>query len=65
MKQERIVEIIELYRHRAKTAREASLLDKSREMDDFADFVEKNSGSFLEDAYTNESELWEEYDNDY
>lgn len=65
MKQERIVEIIELYRHRAKAAREASLLDKSREMDDFADFVEKNSRSFLEDAYTKESELWEEYDNDY
>ncbi|MDD2263224.1 MAG: hypothetical protein PHW20_13300 [Clostridia bacterium] len=40
-------------------------MDKSREMDDFADFVEKNSGSFLEDAYTKESELWEEYDNDY
>jgi len=65
MKQERIVEIIELYRHRAKAAREASLLDKSLEMDDFADFVEKNSGSFLEDAYTKESELWEEYENNY
>lgn len=65
MKQERIVEIIELYRHRAKAAREASLLDKSREMDDFADFVENNSGSFLDDAYSKESELWEEYENNY
>ncbi len=60
-----LTQIIELYRHRAQTAREASLLDKSREMDDFADFVEDNSGSFLDDAYSKESELWEEYENNY
>ncbi|MFA5444152.1 MAG: hypothetical protein WC128_04335 [Bacteroidales bacterium] len=65
MKQERLNEIIELYRHRAKAALEASLMDKSREMDDFADYVENNSGSFLDDAYTKESELWEEYENFY
>ncbi|HOO43273.1 MAG TPA: hypothetical protein PLC77_06110 [Bacteroidales bacterium] len=65
MKQEMLTQIIELYRHRAQTAREASLLDKSREMDDFADFVEDNSGSFLDDAYSKESELWEEYENNY
>ncbi len=63
MKQERLSEIIELYRHRAKTARDASLFDKSREMDDFADFVENNAGAFLDDAYSRESELWEEYEN--
>jgi len=58
-------QIVDSYRHRAKAARDASLLDKSREMDDFADFVEDNSGSFLDDAYSKESELWEEYENSY
>lgn len=38
-------------------------MDKSREMDEFADFLEDNLESFLEDAYTMESELWEEYEN--
>lgn len=63
MKQERLNAIIEHYRKRAWSAREASLMDKSREMDEFADFVEENMESFLEDAYTKESELWEEYEN--
>jgi len=34
-------------------------------MDDFADFVENNAGAFLDDAYSRESELWEEYENNY
>ncbi|MDD2538632.1 MAG: hypothetical protein WC377_06265 [Bacteroidales bacterium] len=63
MKQEHLTEIIERYRKQAGKAREASLSDKSRELDDFADFVEQNSDVFLEDAYTRESELWEEYEN--
>jgi len=63
MKQEHLTEIIERYRKQAGKAREASLFDKSRELDDFADFVEQNSDVFLEDAYTRESELWEEYEN--
>lgn len=63
MKQEHLTEIIERYRKQAGKAREASLSDKSRELDDFADFVEQNLDVFLEDAYTRESELWEEYEN--
>ena len=63
MKQEHLTEIFERYRKQAGKAREASLSDKSRELDDFADFVEQNSDVFLEDAYTRESELWEEYEN--
>ncbi|HHV04721.1 MAG: hypothetical protein WCQ69_06490 [Bacteroidales bacterium] len=63
MKQDRLKAIIDHYRNRAQSARKASLMDKSREMDEFADFVEDNIESFLEDAYTEESELWEEYEN--
>jgi hypothetical protein len=32
-------------------------------MQDFADFVEENLDVFLEDAYTREAELWEEFEN--
>ncbi|HBG52736.1 MAG TPA: hypothetical protein DDW70_00765 [Rikenellaceae bacterium] len=63
MEQERLRAIIDHYRNRAQSAREVSLMDKSREMDEFADFLEDNLESFLEDAYTMESELWEEYEN--
>ena len=63
MEQERLRAIIDHYKNRAQSAREVSLMDKSREMDEFADFLEDNLESFLEDAYTMESELWEEYEN--
>lgn len=63
MEQERLRAIIDHYRNRAQSAREVSLMDKSREMDEFADFLEDNLESFLEDAYTMESELWEEFEN--
>jgi len=63
VEQEKLKGIIDHYRKRAQSAREASLKDKSREMDEFADFLEDNLESFLEDAYTSESELWEEYEN--
>ncbi|HNR27699.1 MAG TPA: hypothetical protein PKY83_03350 [Bacteroidales bacterium] len=63
MEQERVRAIIDRYRSRAQSAREASQIDKSREMEEFADFVEDNLDAFLDEAYTMESELWEEYEN--
>ena len=63
MKQEKLSHIIETYRKQAQAAEQAGLWDKANEMQDFADFVEENLDVFLEDAYTREAELWEEFEN--
>ena len=62
MEQDKLSHIMEAYRRRAKMAEKAGLWDKANEMNDFADFIEDNFDAFHEEAYTRESELWEEYE---
>ncbi len=62
MNKEQLRGIINKYRKLAETAAKDHRMDKAQECEEFARFVEENFDLYQDEAYQNESELWEDYE---